>query len=569
MDNKIHWHEWGKKTFEKSQKEGKPVLLNITAVWCHWCHQMRDDCYLDSEIAETINKDFIPIKVDTDKRPDINQRYNQGGWPTTVFLTPEGRIIGGGTYFPPNDFKILLFRIAEFYKKNKTTIEREKTNFPLIKEGLSKEEKLDTKIIDNILDALVVNFDFDCGGFGFQPKFPFPEGIEFFLLKNYKTNDSKLLKMVSINLAGMKGIEDKTEGGFFRYSVTRDWSVPHYEKMLELNAGIIKNYLHAFLLTKDKKWKDTALKTLEYVKNNLTRPGGGFYGSQDADEEYYQKKERAGLKKPYIDKTVYTDSSAKMASAYLDAYLILNDMYYLETALKTIEFLLENLIDKFMYHYFDTEKHIKGLLKDQVCMISCLLDAFEITQGKRFLENAENLSKLLIETLWDKNNWGFFDKSEYKEDIGELKTRLKPVEENSLAAENFLRLYHLTDNEKYLECAEKTLSIFAKSYENYGYFAANYAISLEKLFLPVNMVVVGGKDILSRNLFTTSIMIFPSLRTVKFLDFLKDKEKIKKAGYPNKPAAYVCAGNLCSRPIYKPEEIEKEIKNIIKPKVVI
>jgi len=317
----INWLEWKKESFELAKKQKKPILLDIHGVWCHWCHVMDKTSYDDDKVIDLINKNFIPIKVDTDKRPDINKRYNQGGWPSTVFLTPTAQIITGTTYVPPVTMKDIMLNVIHTFKELK--IEESKLE---TKKFDTKDVKLSQKIIDNLMENMVKEFDFDYGGFGVQPKFPMPDTIKLALNQYNKTKNKDFLVIAKLTLDKMTGIFDNIEGGFYRYSVTQQWTEPHYEKMLETNAGIIENYLQGFEIAKKEEYKEIAKKSLNYIRNNLLNEDGAFYGSQDADEEYYKSEERN--KKPFIDKNIYTDLSSLMISTYIYAYKVLKDNFF-------------------------------------------------------------------------------------------------------------------------------------------------------------------------------------------------------------------------------------------------
>ena len=481
---KISWLEWNKEAFEKAEKENKPVLLDIHGVWCHWCHVIDNTTYSDQEIIEYVNENFISIKVDTDKRPDINKRYNQGGWPTTAFLTPSGQIITGAAYIPPDAFKDLMFKVTDIFKdikiKNHEGIKAKSKKLEI------KNKALDKKIVDDILNLIMQNFDFDYGGFGIEPKFPMPDAIKLLLHEYKKTKNNEFLIPVKITLDNMKGIHDNVEGGFFRYSVTRFWSEPHYEKMLETNAGIISNYLEAYEVAKNEEYKKISLSCLEYLKNNLTNDEGGFYGSQDADEEYYNLNfdERKKLKKPFIDENIYTDFNSMMACAFFEAYRILKNDYCREFAEKTVKFLIKNSYkENFgMFHQFDGKsKFLPGILADNIYFIKALLDAFEATKESYYLEFAEKLNNLVIKDFFDKNDNAFFDKTEAEEDIGFLKFKDKPIIENSIMAENLLRLGKIKNSNEFKKVAENVLLAFSNEYWDFSIHAAVYGLAVEKV----------------------------------------------------------------------------------------
>ena len=331
MKSKVNWLEWCNESFERAKREDKPVLLDLTAVWCHWCHVMDSTSYSDEDCANIINEDFVPIKVDIDKRPDIKERYNMGGFPSTVFLNPQGYIIAGETYVPPERFKLMLETVKSAYKNRKDEIKQrvletiEKTK----NEQMIDKAEVNEDVVNGVLLSVEDNFDRFYGGFGTQPKFPHPEVLDLLFMQYQKTQNKKYIDMALKTLDGMhEGIYDHADFGFFRYSVTPDWKVPHYEKMLDTNAGLLRNYAAAYEITKGDKYKKIAEGTIEYINKFLSdQKNGGFYGSQDADEEFYLSKpdERKNKKQPYVDRTIYVDWNAIMISSYLKAGMVLND----------------------------------------------------------------------------------------------------------------------------------------------------------------------------------------------------------------------------------------------------
>ncbi len=517
MQYKIKWHEWSDETFDKAKSEGKLVLLYITAVWCHWCHRMKDDTLNNDEIAKMVNENFIPIKVDTDKRPDINERYNMGGWPTAAVLTPEGATISGGTYLPPAQMKNFLDGARIFYQENK-----EKIKIGIYEQPQERYADLNESMIADVVDTAVSFFDADYGGFGREPKFPMPEALELLMMLHKK--DKMFTKMITITLDKMSMLADKHAHGFFRYSVTSDWRHPHYEKMLETNAKLIINYLHGYQITGNENYKQIAEETIGYIIETLS-DDTVFYGSQDADgeEEYYGKPagEREKLPTPFIDKTIYTNWNAMMISALLEASIILINDGYKKRALKAIDFLIKNCFDKCAYHYFDGSKHLPGLLSDQVHFIKALLDAFEITQDRKYVEYAEKVANWVLENLKDEK--GFFDTTE--KGVGNLAIKSKPITENAMASECFLRLAFFTGKENYRKIAEETLITFSFSYTDYGVHAAYFAIALEKL--------LNGIEIKAQQAEIKKLLKWPEPRKMLM--------QVSESGI------FTCAGGVCQR----------------------
>ena len=557
MKTKINWLEWGKEAFEKSKKEDKPILLDLTAVWCHWCHVMDSTSYSDDEIAKIINKDFIPLKVYIDKRPDIRERYNMGGFPSTVFLNPEGFIIAGETYVPPERFKLMLETVKSAYKNKKEEIKQRITEATkkIKKEREIEKLNINEDIIKEILLSIEDNYDSFYGGFGIQPKFPSPEVLDLAFIQYQKTKNKKYLDMALKTLDGMyEGLYDKTDFGFFRYSVTQDWKLPHYEKMLDTNAGLLRNYAIAFNITKNQKYKKIAEGIIGYANKFLSDgKNGGFYGSQDADEDFYHLslKEKENRKHPHVDKTIYVDWNSIMISSYIKAGAILNDEKVIEFAIKTIDFILKNCYDKKngLFHFFDGKRNVNGLLADNIYFLNCLIDAYFITQNKKYLESIKEITDFILKNFYDIKNGGFFDKST-NGDFGTLKHKDKQFLENSYSAIVFLRLYFLTKEEKYKQAAEDTLIYFADSYLHFGYFAAMYAVAADMLLSgEIKVDIVDKKEMIDLCVGT------PNPRVV--VNFI-EKKKQKDSGYEME-GAYVCKGTVCKGPIKDNKKLEEEL----------
>lgn len=567
-ENKVKWLLWNKKSFAKAQELDIPILLGISAVWCHWCHVMDETTYSNKKVVEHINKNFIPIRVNRDQRPDIDKRYNMGGWPSTVFLTPEGEILTGGTYIPPQQMMFLLDQVSRTYKRNKIEL---KTKIKSIREKQQKQAKqqlMDNLEFHSIIDYLTFDitsqFDPVHGGFGGAPKFPHSEALRFILLQYLLTSHSAALKIVKKTLIkmGEGGIFDKEEGGFFRYSTTDDWSVPHYEKMCEDNAKLLINYLEASQITGEIVFKNKAKSVLEYVESKLSNnETGGFYGSQDADEVYYKLRLSERYKKipPKIDQTIFTDWNAMMISAYLLASVSFEEQKYKNFALKTIDYILRTFNPtKGIKHYIKGENNdYTGFLTDHAHMTKCLIDIYQITSNQEFLEIAEDFAGFMIKNLWDENG-GFFDKTKKINEFGALKHLDKPLGENSVAAITFLRLYHLTGKPIYLQKAKKTLNYFATNYQRYGINAASYGLAVELYLHPMKINIIGSKkDEITRKFLTESLKTYNPLKVVEIVDPDINVKRFDSLGYPktNKPTIYICYEGTC-KAIKNPEKIK-------------
>jgi len=322
MHQPIRWHEWGEEAFETAKRLNKPILLDIGAVWCHWCHVMDRESYDDPEIAQIVNERFVAIKVDRDERPDIDSRYQvavqalsgQGGWPLTAFLTPDGKPYFGGTYFPPDEhygrpsFRRVLVSISDaFHEKNGDVTEQAKLVEGAIAHSESftaKSGDLSPRVADEIVQAALKMFDGEHGGFGSAPKFPHPSVLDL-LIDRYGTSEvqkrgaallrtdegvrpyaNQLRTVFTTTLEKMArgGVYDQLAGGFHRYSVDERWVVPHFEKMSYDNSELLKNYVHAYQVTGSEFFAEVARDIIRWLDEWLSdRKRGGFYASQDAD----------------------------------------------------------------------------------------------------------------------------------------------------------------------------------------------------------------------------------------------------------------------------------------------
>ena len=304
MHQPIRWHEWGEEAFATAKRENKPMLLDIGAVWCHWCHVMDRESYDDPEVARMVNESFVAVKVDRDERPDIDSRYQaavsaisgQGGWPLTAFLTPDGKPFYGGTYFPPDDqwgrpgFKRVLASIAKaFHEKHADVAQQAEMVEQAISQAESFRGKSGTfspRVTDAITKSALGMFDARNGGFGQAPKFPHPATLDL-LIERYARNGDEQIKNVFVTtLEHMAngGMYDQLAGGFHRYSVDERWVVPHFEKMSYDNSELLKNYVHAYQVTRNAFFADVARDIIRWMNEWLSdRERGGFYASQDAD----------------------------------------------------------------------------------------------------------------------------------------------------------------------------------------------------------------------------------------------------------------------------------------------
>ena len=477
----VMWEQWSGAAFARAGEERKPVLLSISAVWCHWCHEMDRTSYADPEIAAFINDRFVPVRVDADDRPDISERYNLGGWPTTAFLTPAGEILAGGTFVPVERMRGVLAQVAEAFSSQ--------PDRALPSDAPDRAETAAQAIDDQELTARVfAAFDEDYGGFGTEPKFPHHAPLNLALELFLENRDPLLERVIveSLDRMGWGGLYDPVDGGFFRYATTRDWQLPHFEKLLDVNAALVRLFLEAGSKLEMPRFTDRAGDTLRYIQNWLADPvDGGWHGSQQADDVYYAAEsveERRNLAAPAVSRSLYADSNAAMVSTALAAASVFHDDGLRDFGVKSLErVLLACYKPGFgVAHYYDGQARVRGLLADQFAMASASLDVFDLTGNVVYEMMAQELGHYAIRTLWDEEGGGFFDRSGEEPDpaIGLMKRRLKPFVTNCDASRTLLRLAAASGEQDFAHRAARTLDAMRPIAPGQGVLAAHYLLAV-------------------------------------------------------------------------------------------
>jgi len=565
----IHWQEWGDAPFERARREDKPLLLGISAVWCHWCHVMDETTYSDDEVIGLINDRFVPVRVDNDVRPDINARYNMGGWPTTAFLTPGGEVMTGMTYVPPDQMRNVLTQVSSYYRDNKQSIEAKIGEIAAnrqraLAEATPEADALSDQVMRDALDSTNDGYDPVFGGFGTEQKFPHSDAIDLLLHAYLRSGDRDALHMARKTLDYMTrgGTYDQEWGGFYRYSTRRDWSVPHYEKMLEDNALLLRNLMKLYRINEG----DAELRYIDFTIEYLDRwlsdtETGAFFGSQDADEDFYPLPavERATRAAPYVDKRIYASWNAMAISAYLEASWTRGRAAYRERALRALDYLWARLYtpEGGMHRYLaDEGPRVPGLLGEQAWTALALLDAFEVASRAEDLQRARILAEFMIDRLQAPGG-GFYDTLAGPDTLGMLSMRHQPVKENAVAAEALIRLSRVTQEARYEQTARRALAQFAHVIEAQGYFAAGYARTVDLLLNPgADVKIVAAASDGASSLHLAALMLPVPDRTVRVIA-ADDAEALAVESLPAHPApaAYACYGTLCSAPVTTPDDL--------------
>jgi len=584
--HEIAWRPWGDAAFAEAQSSGKPILLSLSAVWCHWCHVMDETTYSNSDVIATINGGFVPVRVDNDRRPDINRRYNMGGWPSTGFLTASGEVITGATYVPPHAMLDALARVTEFYAAHKTEMgdpgsgarqadpaRADRARAVSLPTAHSAEEPIEPGAVDWVLTRVIEAFDPLQGGFGTEPKFPQTDALDLLLLRAGSCRDERVDTVLQTTLARMASgdIYDRVEDGFFRYATHRDWSEPHYEKMLEDNARLLRVYADAFDVYADDALAQTARGIARYMLHTLWQPGvQAFSGSQDADEAYY-RKDAAGrheLETPFVDTTVYADWNALAAGALLHAAQLLGQPELAGPALAALETLWERGHGRHgMVHYLVTTEPgrdavspgpVAGLLGDQALTAAAMLDAYEYTGEHSYLARAELLADWVGKQLGAADG-GFLDRLPTDDSQGLLAQAVADPSHAAAMADDLLRLATYTNDGRYRERAALALAALGDLYRELGLMAAPFAAAALRHDGPhLHVVIVGPPEAAqTRALHEAALSVRVPFRTVQVLDPAADVEHLIREGFAadGPPLAYVCLGTTCLPPTGEPAEL--------------
>lgn len=570
----IAWRPWSEKAFQEAQVADKPVLLAISAVWCHWCHVMDETSYSDPEVIRLINERYVPIRVDNDERPDVNRRYNMGGWPTTAFLTPDGEIVHGGTYVPPDAMRTNLAQVADLWSAQRSDLAlrvaelREKE-----KEARApKAGDLSSQIVDQVGSLVRGQYDPQFGGFGREPKFPQPKLLRFLLDEHRRFGYPEIATMLhrTLGLMAGSGMYDHIEGGFFRYATTRQWEIPHYEKMLEDNAELLAIYSEAHRSFPTGGYDRAVRDVIRWMDATLWQKEKQLWaGSQDADEHYYlldSTEERAKHEAPFVDQTAYTAWNALAASAYWAAWSALGDEAFDTRAHEAMSAIARRLWDTEAkaLHHFDARDGPKvvDLLGDVAANLAANLDAYETGLHPGALGGARRMAMTLRDRLEDREGGGFFDAPERRGEPGRLARRERPIEENAFAAEGLLRLAALTGDDEWRELALRALRSFVGEYRQWGHFAASYANAVARaLAEPLVVTIVAPADnLLAIALWRRARATTDPARSFHRLEPDRDGDVLARLGFPaDRVAAYVCIGTVCSAPIADEDSLARAL----------
>ena len=664
-NNPVDWYPWGEEALQRAQAEDKPILLSVGYSACHWCHVMERESFENEEIADIMNRNFISIKVDREERPDLDSIYmsavqaltGSGGWPMTVFLTPDGKPFYGGTYFPPDDsrgmpgFPRVLEGMADAYRNRRgDVVQATQQLVSQLQHRSHSPRSLDPLmpgILHQAFQVLGQNYDYQHGGFGMAPKFPQPMSYEFTLRYYHLSKSPGALEMVEMVARRMAagGIYDQIGGGFHRYSTDDVWLVPHFEKMLYDNALLSRLYLHTYQATSNPIYKRIVEETLDYVIREMTDPSGGFYSSQDADSEGVEGKyfvwtpeeieevlgpEKGRLVSGYFgvteagnfegknilnvpqdtdsyaaeadvsqeeleaavegakpkllevryrripparDEKILVAWSGMMIRSFAEAAAVLGRQDYEVAATACASFILEKMRPegRLLRTYKDGRARLKGYLEDYAYLSDGLMALYEATFEPRWLDEARELAKEMIDLFWDEGEGVFYDTGR---DHEALVVRPRDFFDNatpcgsSVAVDVLLHLSVLAGQSEYGNLGSSVLRSMQQYMAQAPLGMGHWLCALDfYLSTPKEIAIVGPRvDQATRALLDVAHGRYLPNKVVaghdpglpgngsKASPLLEDKGMID-----GRPTAYVCYNYACQQPVTEPEALASQL----------
>ncbi len=534
----VSWRAFGPEAFADAGREGKPVLLSISTPWCRPCREMDREVYADPEIAALIESSFVPVRADGDRRPRVRDRYTMGGFPSTVFLTPDGEVLTGGTLFEPGTFRDVVERVEELWAAKGAGAGRVPRSLRSAPPAATVTPEVLEEIESLLAGRVRDEFDPEHGGWGTEAKFPLP-GTVTFALKRAPEYATRTLDPVRQHLL------DTADGGFFRYAGARDWSDPHREKLLDANAALLGAFADAYLHTGDEAYRKTASGLVDFLAGTL-RIGDGFAGAQTpADETYYRldPSERSDEAGPGIDETVLADRNGLAIASLLRYSAYTDDERAREYAVRALERLDAELIEDGIVRRYGDPDAPAGLLLDQARVCRALTTAAG-TVDPAHADTAASVADRAIESL--RTDGGFLDGP--PEGAGLLDRPLYSIDASAELANALVDLYVLTGTERYWEAARDAVAAFAGARERFGVEVAQYATAAARLsgVLRVDVATEPGTDLHRA-----------ALRVA-------DHEKVVRLGgeTPDGTARAVL-GDVESEPVSAPAELGAGVRDVL------
>ncbi|RQG89426.1 DUF255 domain-containing protein [Natrarchaeobius chitinivorans] len=550
----VEWREWGREAFDEAREKDVPVLLSLTATWCEHCHEMDRETYAEPRIAANVNDSFVPVRVDVDRFPRVRDRYNMGGFPSTVFLAPGGGVLTGAGYLGPDGMRQVLDSVRTMWQTNGSGAARTPRS---LREDDPPGGDLTADVEAAMLGQLTETYDEVAGGWGTSPKFPLPDALEF-ALKRDREMALRSFDAVGANLL------DEYDGGFYRFATERDWAGLQYEKLLDSNAALVRAFANAYLHTGADEYREPAERTIEYLTTTLWNDDvDAFANSQppgEDDAHVLDATDRATAPEPPVDERVFAGPNALAVEGLLTYCAYTDDeraRRYAERALETLR--TDLLEDGVVVHAhagtIDTDHGdaAEGGGSDPACLLAnqaralAALTAGASVLGTKSLADATSVADTTIERLRDDDS--FLDGP--REGVGLLDRPLRPLDSNVAFADALLNLAVLTGEDRYRTVARETLESFAGASDRFGVQIARYATAVSRLLegpLVVRVADAPGSDLHRA-----------ALR-------LADHEKVvvpDAAGDLEAGTARVELGDRVSAVVETPEQLSEQLRDVL------
>jgi uncharacterized protein YyaL (SSP411 family) len=490
--DRIPWRQWGKDSFRESERENRLIFLHIGTVWSHWCKVMTETTFADPTVVSLLAEKVIPVWVDGDRLPYVQDRYIAGGWPTNAFLTPTGEMLWSGTYADAETIQQVAERVLAAWQERRVELEaeikRRRRAFDTARRRSTPPGLVRRETAEDVVIALRASFDARNGGFGDAPKRPDPDAIELFYARA-AAGDVQAREIADRTLDGMLAGElwDAPEGGFFRYALEADWTQPRREKLLDANAALLHVYALGGTLRGRSDWVQTAEQIVAWVDRTLKFPDGLWASSQTTDEEYFSATaaERATRTAPPRDTTLYTDRNARWIHALSEAGRLLRRDDWAETAASSLDRLLERMAgpDDLLYHYQapgDTPA-LPNLLVDSLACARAAVAVSRATGNANATEHAWRLLQGMQHAFWA-DDGGFYDHALGADEPAAVLLRDRPFEANAEAVRLLLSLSHARKERGTRVRAERALALLAPAAGRYGAAAAGFALAVEEFY---------------------------------------------------------------------------------------
>ena len=556
---KLNWQPWQDSLFEKAKKENKFILLDLEAVWCHWCHVMEEKTYGDPQVVKIIEEKFIPVKVDQDSRPDLSHKYEDYGWPATIIFDSNGQeIVKRSGYIRPERMLRLLNAIVKDPSPEEG--QPEKISF-------SEQSALSKSLKDELIKRHVNGYDSKYGAWGRFHKFLDWDSCEYSMELGL-AGDKMAEERARNTLVGQLNLIDPEWGGVYQYSTDGDWKHPHFEKIMQMQAENLRIYSIGYSLYKDKRFLQAAKDIARYLNTFLSSPEGAFYTSQDADLEpgkhsagYFELKDKARRSKgiPRIDKHVYARENGWAINGMTNLYMATGERIYLERAIKAANWVIKNrTIDGGGFKHDRLDK-AGPYLGDNLAMGRAFISLYAATADRQWLKKAEKVAQFIDAHFKNPGQDAGYLTADY---ASSKVARPEPLADQNSMLARFLNLtYHYTGNEKYKTMAARAMRYLAtpeiakrRKILVAGPLIADWELSRS----PQHVTIVGSKkDSSAKALYIAALQSPAIYRRIEWYDKAEGKLPNTDVEYPDlkKAAAFSCGEGICSSPKYSPEEI--------------